>query len=58
MVTVISADCAVLAADGEAEASFADGTLVVAPYAQTVVFVRKDGAWKVLHAHYSSPPRR
>jgi len=58
MVTVISADCAVLAADGEAEASFADGTSVVAPYAQTVVFVRKDGEWKVLHAHYSSTPRR
>jgi hypothetical protein len=58
MVTVISADCALLVADGESEATFSDGKSVTATFAQTAVFVRKDGEWKVLHAHYSSPGRR
>jgi ketosteroid isomerase-like protein len=58
MVTVISADCALLVADGESEATFNDGRSATAPFAQSVVFVRKDGEWKVLHAHYSSGPRR
>uniref|UniRef100_Q01ZK2 SnoaL-like domain-containing protein n=1 Tax=Solibacter usitatus (strain Ellin6076) TaxID=234267 RepID=Q01ZK2_SOLUE len=58
MVTVISPDTAILVADGESEATFADGATVVSPFAQTVIFVRKDGAWKALHAHQSAPPRR
>jgi len=58
MVTVLSPDTAVLVADGESEATFADGATVVTPFAQSVIFVRQDGAWKALHAHQSSPPRR
>jgi ketosteroid isomerase-like protein len=58
MVTVLSPDAAILVADGESEATFADGTTVVTPFAQTVVFVRKDGEWKALHAHQSTAPRR
>jgi hypothetical protein len=58
MVTVISPDTAILVADGESETTFGDGTTAVTPFAQTVIFVRKDGAWKALHAHQSAPPRR
>ena len=27
------------------------------PFVQTAVWVLRDGAWKILHAHQSSPPR-
>jgi ketosteroid isomerase-like protein len=58
LVTVLSPDTALLVADGESEATFADGAAAVTPFAQTVVFVRRDGEWKALHAHQSSSPRR
>jgi ketosteroid isomerase-like protein len=58
MVTVISADIAVLVADGESEATLAGGATVSTPFAQTVIFVRTDGGWKALHAHQSTSPRR
>jgi hypothetical protein len=58
MVTVLSPDTAVLVADGESVATFADGTSATTPFAQTVVFVRRDGAWKALHAHQSTSARR
>jgi ketosteroid isomerase-like protein len=57
-VTAISPDCAVLAADGEFNATLGDGTNVMAPFTQTLVFVRRNGEWKLLHAHYSAPMRR
>ena len=57
MVTVLSPDTALLVADGETEAVFADGAAVVAPFAQTVLFIRRNNEWKVLHSHRSTPPR-
>src|SRR5260370_25087499 len=57
-VTVLSADVALLVADGESETTFADGATVVMPFTQTVVFVRKDGTCKALHSHQSTPPPR
>jgi len=58
LVTVISPDCAVLVADGESAATGEDGRNIGAPFTETLVFVRREGEWKVLHAHFSSPPRR
>jgi hypothetical protein len=57
MVTILSPDAALLVADGETEVTFADGTSAVAGFAQTTVFVRADGEWKVLHSHRSDAPR-
>lgn len=57
-VTVLSPDVAVLAGEGESTATTAAGQTFTAPFAQTAVFVRRDGRWRVLHAHHSSPPRR
>ncbi len=57
LVTVLSPDAAILVADGESVATFADGASATAPFAQTVVFIRSGGAWKALHAHQSTPPR-
>jgi uncharacterized protein (TIGR02246 family) len=57
-VTVLSPDVAVLAGEGESTATTAAGQTFTAPFAQTAVFVRRDGRWRVLHAHHSSPQRR
>jgi hypothetical protein len=54
-VKVLSADVAVLAAEGESTATTAAGETFGAPFAQTVVFVREGGARKAVHAHQSSP---
>ncbi len=57
-VTVLAPDAALLVADGESEVTLADGTSAVTPFTQTVVFLRKSGEWKALHAHQSTLPRR
>jgi hypothetical protein len=57
-VTVLAPDAALLVADGESEVTLADGTRAVTPFTQTVVFLRKSGEWKALHAHQSTLPRR
>jgi uncharacterized protein (TIGR02246 family) len=54
-VSVLSPDVALLTAEGQSVATTADGRQVGAPFAQTIVFVRRDGAWKAIHAHQSSP---
>lgn len=56
-VTVLSPEIALLTAEGEADATTTDGQVFTAPFAQTVVFVLKEGHWKALHAHQSSPRR-
>jgi uncharacterized protein (TIGR02246 family) len=53
-VTVLSAEVALLAAEGESVATTTEGRVFTTPFAQTVVFVMKEGHWKVLHAHQSS----
>ncbi|HTS62800.1 MAG TPA: nuclear transport factor 2 family protein [Candidatus Acidoferrales bacterium] len=55
-VTVLSPAAAVLVSEGESEVTSANGTFK-APFAQTAVWVLRDGSWKILHAHQSSPPR-
>ena len=54
-VTVISPDCALLAAEGNATATLADGRTIDSRFTVSLVFVRQDGQWKLLHGHYSMP---
>ena len=56
-VTVLSPGVALLTAEGESLATIADGRVIATPFAQSVVFILRDGKWKALHAHQSSPPR-
>ncbi len=56
-VTVLSPEVAVLAAEGQSTATTAAGQTFTTPFAQTVVFVLRDGAWKAIHAHQSAPRR-
>jgi uncharacterized protein (TIGR02246 family) len=57
-VTVLSPEAAVLTAEGESTATTTAGETFTTPFAQTVVFVLRDGKWKAIHAHQSSPQRR
>jgi uncharacterized protein (TIGR02246 family) len=57
-VTVLSADVALLTAEGESIVTTTEGQVFTTPFAQTVVFVMKEGHWKALHAHQSSPQVR
>jgi len=54
-VTVLSPEVALLTAEGESVVETAPGGTFTAPFAQTVVFVLRDGRWKAIHAHQSSP---
>lgn len=57
-VTVLSPTLAVLTAEGESSVTTDQWETFTNPFAQTVIFERKDGKWRVLHAHQSSPIRR
>ena len=57
-VTALSADVALLTADGESVATTTEGQVFTTPFAQTVVFVKREGQWKAIHAHQSSPQAR
>jgi uncharacterized protein (TIGR02246 family) len=57
-VTVLSTDVALLTAVGESIATTTEGRVFATPFAQTVVFVMREGHWKALHAHQSSPQVR
>jgi len=57
-VTVLSPGVALLVAEGESVVTTASGNTFTAPFAQTVVFVLRDGDWKAIHAHQSSPQGR
>lgn len=56
-VTVVSPTVALVTADADSSAKLVDGRTISATSAWTVLFVLKDGQWKVLHAHTSVPPR-
>jgi uncharacterized protein (TIGR02246 family) len=58
LVTVLSPEVALLTAEGESVVTTTAGVTFTAPFAQTVVFVLRDGAWKAIHAHQSSPRAR
>jgi hypothetical protein len=57
LVTALSAEAAILTAEGESVVTTADGQVFTTPFAQTVVFVLREGRWKALHAHQSSAGR-
>ncbi len=57
-VTVLSTDAALLTAEGESIVTTLDGQVFTTPFAQTVVFAMREGHWKALHAHQSSPQVR
>jgi uncharacterized protein (TIGR02246 family) len=58
LVTVLSPQIALLTAEGESVVTTTAGGTFTAPFAQTVVFVLRDGSWKAIHAHQSSPLAR
>jgi ketosteroid isomerase-like protein len=56
-ITVISPTVALWVGQGTSSATLKDGRQISAPFAETIVFVLKNGQWKVLHAHRSIPNR-
>jgi uncharacterized protein (TIGR02246 family) len=55
-VTIISPDAALLSSEGSVSATLTDGrSMPGGRFAVSIVFVRRDGQWKVLHGHYSMP---
>jgi hypothetical protein len=57
-VTPLSEDAAVLVAAGTSVVVLTDGRTFEAPFAVSVVFVRRGVGWKVLQGHYSIPARQ
>lgn len=59
-VTVIAPDAALLVGDGNVTATYESGATASTRFAVSLLFVRRDGRWKVLHGHYSMipPPMR
>ncbi len=45
---------ALLVSDGETPVTSERGAITV-PFVQTAVWVLRDGAWKIFHAHQSTP---
>jgi uncharacterized protein (TIGR02246 family) len=56
-VTVISPEVALLTSEGTVAATLTDGRTMDGRFAVSLVFVRKEGQWKLLHGHYSAPVR-
>jgi hypothetical protein len=57
-VTILSSASALLVTTGRTNATTEDGQMLSVPYAQTIVFVLQNGAWRVVHMHSSSPTER
>ena len=57
-VTVISPETALLTAQGISTVTLTDGQTFNGPFAVSMVFVLRDGKWKVLHGHDSIPNAR
>jgi len=57
-VTVISEEAALLTGKGTSTVTLVDGRSLSGPFAVSLVFVLRDGGWKVLHGHYSIPNPR
>jgi hypothetical protein len=57
-VTMLAPGAAVLVATGTSEAEIADGRNFSTPFVHTVVFVQREGAWRVIHSHQSTPAPR
>jgi hypothetical protein len=57
-VTVLSAEAALLTAKGTSSVTLSDGRALSGPFAASMVFVLRDGQWRLLHGHYSIPNSR
>jgi len=57
-VTAISPETALLTAQGTSTVTLSDGQTFSSPFAVSMVYVLRDGQWKVLHGHYSVPNPR
>lgn len=57
-VTMLATGAAVLVATGTSEVELADGRNFSSAFVHTVVFVQRDGAWRVIHSHQSTPAPR
>ena len=55
-VSVLSPDCALLVVDGTVDVCTSSGTTITRRFAHSVVYVRQNGSWRVLHSHQSSMP--
>ncbi len=56
-ITVISPTMALWVGEGMSSATLQDGRQISVPFAESILFVEKDGQWKVFHAHRSVPNR-
>ena len=56
-VTVISPDVALLASGGSVSATLTNGSSMDVRFAVSMIFVHREGQWKVLHGHYSTPQK-
>ena len=54
-VTVLSPETAVLTASGTSSVTLLDGRTLSGPFAASMVFVLRDGQWRLLQGHYSAP---
>lgn len=57
-VTVLSPRVALLTTKGTSSATLSDGRTLSGPFAASMVFVLRDGQWKLLQGHYSTPNPR
>ncbi|MBN1974156.1 MAG: nuclear transport factor 2 family protein [Sedimentisphaerales bacterium] len=53
-INVISPTAALWTGTGATNIVLEDGRKITSDFAETIVFVQRDGRWKVLHAHRSS----
>jgi hypothetical protein len=54
-INVISPTTALWTGSGLTDMTLTDGRKITIDFAETIIFVLRDGHWKVLHAHRSSP---
>jgi hypothetical protein len=58
-ITLISPTVALWVADGTTSATIIeDGREINVDFAESIIFIQKDGQWKVFHAHRSVPNPR
>lgn len=57
-VTAISPETVLLVAQGTSTVTLSDGQVFNGPFAVSLIYVLRDGQWKVLHGHYSIPNPR
>jgi hypothetical protein len=56
-VQVLSPEIALLTSEGSVTVTLTDARKITSPFAVSLVFIRQGSQWKLLHGHYSLPPR-